>query len=80
LEYGRLLWKNPLLKTRLLHHWEDERHPYSVRFKAVFRPWIEKLLSADKSRDETLDLELEKAGYSLRSIIREIPPVFGGFF
>jgi hypothetical protein len=30
--------------------------------------------------DEALDQELEMAGYSLRVVIKEIPPIFGGFF
>jgi hypothetical protein len=80
LEYGRMLWKVPRLRERLLRHWTDERHPYRERFLAKWRPLVEKVLEADPAADEQLDLELRASGHSLRSVMREIPPVFGGFY
>jgi hypothetical protein len=31
-EYGRLLWKNPEARRRLLAHWESPDHPHFERF------------------------------------------------
>ncbi len=31
-EYGRLLWKNPEARRRLLAHWESPDHPHVDRF------------------------------------------------
>ena len=32
LEYGRLLWRVPVYRERLLNHWKDARHPHAARF------------------------------------------------
>ncbi len=80
LQYGRLLWKNPKMKERLLGHWLDLRHPYRDRFQETYRPWVERVLSSDSASDEKLDQEFMREGESLRSIIKEIPPVFGAFY
>ncbi len=80
LQYGRILWKNPEAKARLLDHWLDERHPYRDRFQKNYRPWVERLLSTDAAYDEQLEEEFTKEGQSLRVIIKEIPPVFGAFY
>lgn len=79
LQYGRLLWKNPSVKKRLLDHWQDQRHPYSTRFER-YRELVEKLLNSEASDNEVIDAELREKGHSLRSIMREIPPVFGSFY
>ena len=77
-QYGRLLWKNPMMRDRLTAHWLDERHPYRERFLRQ-RQLIEGVLS---SRDSPQDLQrsLLARGTSLRCVAREIPPVFGSFF
>ncbi len=31
-EYGRLLWKKPEARRRLLAHWENPDHPHAERF------------------------------------------------
>jgi hypothetical protein len=80
LEYGRLLWKRPSAKARLVRHWMDSRHPYAERFKAKYQPYVERLLSSAEGEDDALDQELRKEGLSLRVVVREIPPVFGGFY
>lgn len=80
LEYGRLLWKRPSAKMRLLRHWADERHPYAQRFAEIYRPWVEKVLEAKEESDDMLDEELSRHGLSLRVVVREIPPVFGSFY
>ena len=80
LEYGRLLWKRPRTRDRLLRHWLDPRHPYSDRFSQTYRHHVERLLNSPATDDETLDRELQKAGLSLRVIVREIPPVLGSFY
>ncbi|MCS7049534.1 MAG: hypothetical protein N3A53_04275 [Verrucomicrobiae bacterium] len=66
LEYGRLLWRNPEMRRRLLEHWLDPRHPYRERF-VQHRAEIERVLS---SSDEDVP----------RALLREIPPVFGSFW
>ena len=32
LEYGRLLWRVPAYRERLLRHWRDPRHPHASVF------------------------------------------------
>jgi hypothetical protein len=80
LEYGRLLWKRARTRDRLLAHWSDPRHPYSERFLTRYQPLVERLLVSEDSDDERLDAELRAEGHSLRTVMREIPPVFGGFY
>jgi len=80
LQYGRLLWKRPATKVRLLAHWSDPRHPYSERFLNRYRPLVERLLESTEADNDRLDAELRTEGHSLRTIMREIPPVFGDFY
>ena len=80
LHYGRLFWKNPVKRAALIAHWMDDRHPYHERFMSLYRPLVERVLMADHHHDDELDRELETMGYSLRVIVREIPPIFGSFF
>ena len=77
-EYGRRLWHLPKMRSRLVAHWTDPRHPYRDRFRA-WRPLIEEVLVSSLSEAD-LDHALRERGASLRSIVREIPPVFGSFF
>ena len=78
LDYGRLLWKSPQFRSRLLNHWTDARHPYRERFLQR-QSLIEEVLSTEES-SEMLDQRLRERGTSLRCVAREIPPVFGSFF
>ncbi len=80
LEYGRLLWKKPHTRERLLRHWSDPRHPYAARFLGHWKPWVENLLRSPGGHDDELDAELRARGQSLRVVVREIPPVFGSFY
>lgn len=80
LEYGRLLWKRPCARERLLRHWQDERHPYRERFLEQWQPLVERLLASSSSEDDVLDAEFRTLGQSLRTVVREIPPVFGSFY
>ena len=75
LEYGRLLWKSVPLRQRLLAHWMNPEHPYSERFQ-IRRALVERILETSLS-DDKLDKQLQAEGHSLRSLTREIPPVFG---
>lgn len=79
LEYGRLLWKRPSARARLLKHWADHRHPYARRFAGV-RLLVEQVLESSPDQDDELDAQLRGLGHSLRVIVREIPPVFGSFY
>lgn len=80
LEYGRLLWKRPSARERLLRHWQDARHPYRDRFLETYRPHVERLLASHADEDDALDAAFRLEGRSLRTIVREIPPVFGSFY
>ena len=76
LEYGRLLWRNPSARRRLLRNWSSPDHPHAARF-AENRELVEHVLSS--SSDYTLlDRDLRARGQSLRTAAREIPPVFRG--
>jgi len=79
LHYGRMLWKYPDFRQRLLRHWTDPRHPHAERFKE-WRPEVERILQSPKGSDEELDRELRQRGLSLRVVVKEIPSVFGDFF
>lgn len=78
LRYGRLLWRNPASRVRLVRHWTDERHPYRERF-LTGQALIEDVL-ASTEEDGVLDRRLRGRGTSLRAVTREIPPVFGSFW
>jgi len=39
-----------------------------------------RMLKSDPVFDDQLDLKLRASGLSLRVVIRETPPVFGGFY
>jgi hypothetical protein len=80
LEYGRLLWKKPATRLRLLAHWLDARHPYKERFEKTWRPMVERVLSSPAADDARLDAELRTHNLSLRVVTKEIPPVFGSFY
>jgi hypothetical protein len=77
-EYGRLLWRSVEMRSRLLSHWLDPRHPYRDRFGEQ-RALIEEVLDSDEP-PAVVDRRLRTQGTSLRCISREIPPVFGSFF
>jgi len=74
LEYGHMLW-NSAARSRLLAHWLDPEHPYAEKFRSK-RPLVEMILESSLP-DEQLDKQLKPEGHSLRSLMREIPPVFG---
>jgi hypothetical protein len=74
-EYGRLLWKNPEARRRLLAHWESPDHPHAHRF-AEKKHLIREILESPLGEAE-LDSELRQRDLSLRAAAREIPPVFG---
>ena len=76
LEYGRMLWKNPRARSRLVAHWQDERHPYRARF-ARAKDVIVALLSAPVAEFPKI---VGQHNTSLRAAIRDIPPVFGHFW
>jgi hypothetical protein len=74
-EYGRLLWKNPEARRRLLAHWESPDHPHAERF-AENKDLVREILESPLGEAE-LDTELRQRDLSLRAAAREIPPVFG---
>ena len=79
LEYGRLLWRVPEFRERLLRHWRDPRHPHAERF-AEHENEVRHILESPKGSDQSLDAELRQRGLSLRVVVKEIPSVFGSFF
>lgn len=80
LEYGRLFWRDPVKRERLLRHWLDVRHPYSDRLRERWLPLVDRVLRSPPGGDDALDAALQAEGSSLRAVVREIPPVFGTFF
>jgi len=74
LEYGRMLW-NSSVRSRLLAHWLNPEHPYVERFLSK-RFLVERVLESSLP-DDQLDQQLKSEGHSLRTVMREIPPVFG---
>ena len=79
LEYGRLLWRVPAYRERLLRHWRDARHPHAGRF-AEHEAEVAQVLESAKDSDTALDAELRQRNLSLRVVVKEIPSVFGSFF
>lgn len=79
LEYGRLLWRVPEARARLLRHWRDPRHPHAERF-AKHEAEVTRILESPKGSDAQLDAELRKRNCSLRAVVKEIPSVFGSFY
>jgi hypothetical protein len=79
LEYGRLLWRVPEYRERLLRHWRDPRHPHAGRF-AEREADLRRILESPKGSDQELDAELRRRKSSLRVVVKEIPSVFGSFF
>ncbi len=79
LEYGRLLWRVPASRERLLRHWHDPRHPHAKRF-AEHEAEVARILASPKDADARLDAELRQRNSSLRAVVKEIPSVFGSFF
>ena len=79
LEYGRLVWRNPEFRERLLRHWRDARHPHAERF-AENETDVRHILESPKGSDAELDARLQQRGLSLRVVVKEIPSVFGSFF
>ena len=77
-EYGRRFWRDAGMRSRLLAHWLDERHPHRERFLEQ-RALVESVLNSEQTPGE-LDADLRQRGTSLRCVTREIPPVFGSFF
>src|ERR1051325_919529 len=47
-DYGRLLWRSTEMRSRLLHHWLDPRHPYRDRFLDR-RSLIEEVLASSET-------------------------------
>jgi hypothetical protein len=79
LEYGRLLWRVPAYRERLLRHWRDARHPHAGRF-TEHEAEVTHILASPKDSDAALDAELRQRNSSLRVVVKEIPSVFGSFF
>lgn len=79
LEYGRLLWRVPACRERLLRHWRDPRHPHAERF-ACHEAEVCRILESAQGSDAELDAELRRRNLSLRVVVKEIPSVFGSFF
>ena len=77
-EYGRRLWRSQDMRSRLVRHWTDQRHPHHDRYQQ-HRDLIDEVLGSEDSPEE-LDRRLRERRTSLRCVAREIPPVFGSFF
>ncbi len=79
LEYGRLLWRVPAYRERLLRHWRDPRHPHAERF-GEHEAEVVRVLASPSDSDNALDAELRQRNSSLRAVVKEIPSMFGSYF
>ena len=79
LEYGRLLWRVPAYRERLLRHWHDPRHPHAGRF-AEREAEVTRILESPKDSDDVLDAELRQCNSSLRAVVKEHPSCVCGSF
>jgi hypothetical protein len=79
LEYGRMVWRDPEFRERLLRHWRDPRHPHAERF-ADHEADVRYILESPIGSDKELDAELRRRNLSLSVVVKEIPSVFGSFF
>ena len=79
LKYGRLLWRVPACRERLLRHWRDPRHPHAERF-AEHDADVRHILEIPKGSDSDQDAELRQRELSLRVVVKEIPLVFDSFY
>ena len=50
-EYGRLLWKNPSVRQRMLAHWSDSKHSYHHSFLEN-QETIEEVLGSQSSAEK----------------------------
>jgi hypothetical protein len=66
LEYGRMMWRRPAMRARLLTHWSDPLHPYRERF-IERRALVESVLDSDEE-DGALHRSLLASGTSLRCV------------
>ena len=73
LEYGRLLWRVPAYRERLLHHWRDPRHPHAERF-VENEAEVTRVLGSPKNSDAALDAELRQRNLSLRTYTSHCSP------
>ncbi len=73
LHYSRVLWRNPLLRQRLLYVWEHPEHPHRERFEEN-RALIEGFLKCSDPESYANQAEGGKK-WSLRTLTREIPCV-----
>jgi len=78
LEYGRILWRSLRGRRLLLSHWTSADHPHRQRFSQN-RPLIEEVLDS-RVGDDVLDASLRERSSSLRTVVREIPSIFGSSF
>jgi hypothetical protein len=79
LEYGRMVWRDPEFRERLMRHWKGPCHPHAERF-VEHEANVRYILESPKDSDAVLDAALRKRGSSLRAVVKEIPSVFGSFF
>jgi hypothetical protein len=70
LQYGRLLWRSPKFRRRLLFVWEHPEHPHRERFEAQ-RELIVGLLECPDPEAYVKQFP----DWSLRTMTREIPSV-----
>lgn len=74
-EYGRLLWRNPSARKRLLAHWSNSEHPHEQRFLA--NPILIEAVFGLESRELATDERFKKTETQPPGRCEKIPPVFG---
>lgn len=78
LEYGRLLWRVPAYRERLLPHWYDPRHPHAGRF-VEREAEVTRILESPKDSDAALDSELRRRNSNLRASSKKFRPYSARF-
>lgn len=73
LHYSRVLWRNPLLRQRLLFVWEHPGHPHRERFEEN-RTLVVGFLECENP-EAYIDTVAGNTKWSLRTLTREIPSV-----
>jgi hypothetical protein len=65
LEYGRMVWRVPAFRERLLRHWTDPRHPHAERF-AQHETDVRHILESPKNSDAELEPACRRQRNSVR--------------
>jgi len=78
LEYGRLLWRVPAYRERLLRHWHDVRHPHAERF-AQCEAEVTRILESERIPMPRWTPNCASATPACARLLRKSRPFLGPF-